>query len=80
MDDVLDGPVSLREMAALMTMMTIEIIGHATLTGGNADGVLTDMANDFLEKSRYAVDPRMRAVLSTYARSLIATEPGAGIE
>lgn len=77
MIDELDTPVTLRELSGLMTILTIEIISHATLTAPAFEATLTDMANDFLEKSEKSTDVRIAAILKAFAHSLIATEPGA---
>ena len=80
MTDVLDSPVTLRELSGLLTALTIEIVSHATITEGAFEATLTDIANDFLTKSEQSADPRIAAVLKAFAHSLIATEPGAGIQ
>ena len=51
MTDVLDSPVTLRELSGLLTALTIEIVSHATITEGAFEATLTYIANDLLTKS-----------------------------
>jgi hypothetical protein len=74
----LDQPATIRDVAFLLTNLSIAIMSEVHLSSRSADQALIDIANKIQESAAATPEPRAALLLGALAQQLIETEPGAG--